>query len=400
MGFWCRMRLLGTAALLVTILLFPGGAGASAAFHDPLDSAAVKVGNLAERPMLAAAKAGNRLVAVGLRGVVIYSDDQGKSWQQSDVPVQSDLVAVYFPLPADGWAVGHDGVILHSSDGGKSWVKQLDGRMALKVFEHYYENKMASADANGTRANRDGTTDRSTSDGAASATVAGRDYATALKVVRENFGTGPNLPFLAVWFKDASTGYAVGSFGTLVTTTDGGHSWQPAFERVDNPRTLNLNALRGIGGRLFVAGERGGVFRLDNATGSFTSLKTGYDGSFFGVAGSDTVLLAFGLQGTIYRSSDGGTTWQVVESPSRSTISAGVYDAQSNIFVLVTVDGELLVGNGDGTEFTVDKGRRGDRYTGICVVSDGRYLVTGLDGVHLTEPGIAQTASAPNRHSK
>ena len=40
------------------------------------------------------ARAGKRVVAVGQRGHVLLSDDAGKTWQQADVPVSADLVAV------------------------------------------------------------------------------------------------------------------------------------------------------------------------------------------------------------------------------------------------------------------------------------------------------------------
>jgi len=39
---------------------------------------------------------GQRVVAVGQRGHVLFSDDTGKSWQQAEVPVSADLVAATF----------------------------------------------------------------------------------------------------------------------------------------------------------------------------------------------------------------------------------------------------------------------------------------------------------------
>ena len=75
-------------------------------------------------------RAGDRLVAVGQRGHVVVSSDGGATWKQAQVPVSSDLVAVYFVDAKQGWAVGHDGVILHTADGGEYWELQLDGRKA------------------------------------------------------------------------------------------------------------------------------------------------------------------------------------------------------------------------------------------------------------------------------
>lgn len=74
--------------------------------------------------MLDADIAGERLVAVGERGIIVYSDDQGVTWQQASVPVRTLLTAVDFADARQGWAVGHDAVILHTADGGESWRLQ------------------------------------------------------------------------------------------------------------------------------------------------------------------------------------------------------------------------------------------------------------------------------------
>ncbi|MBN3816731.1 sialidase, partial [Paraburkholderia sp. Se-20369] len=56
------------------------------------------------------AKAGARIVAVGERGVILLSDDDGKHWRPASVtPDQpSTLTQVRFVTPSLGIAVGHD----------------------------------------------------------------------------------------------------------------------------------------------------------------------------------------------------------------------------------------------------------------------------------------------------
>ena len=61
--------------------------------------------------MLAVGAAGTRLVAAGERGIVLYSDDAGKSWRQAAVPVSVSLTALQFVDGKNGWAVGHQGVV-------------------------------------------------------------------------------------------------------------------------------------------------------------------------------------------------------------------------------------------------------------------------------------------------
>jgi Uncharacterized protein related to plant photosystem II stability/assembly factor len=108
--------------LLLGAVLLAGGAHAgndAGGFVDVLDLPAVYSKVPSRVPLLAISRAGNRLISAGARGHILYSDDGGSSWRQAEVPVSSDLTAVRFATPQDGWAVGHDGVVLHSADGGQ-----------------------------------------------------------------------------------------------------------------------------------------------------------------------------------------------------------------------------------------------------------------------------------------
>ena len=81
-----------------------------------------------------AARAGTRIVAIGERGLVVLSDDEGKSWRQArQVPVSVSLTAVSFVDALLGWAVGHGGVILHTTDGGETWIRQAEGVTLAKA---------------------------------------------------------------------------------------------------------------------------------------------------------------------------------------------------------------------------------------------------------------------------
>ena len=77
------------AGLIVAFFCLTGAARAApeprAALKEPLATQVVFLG---------LAGVGERVVAVGERGVVIYSDDAGESWTQADVPVRATLTAV------------------------------------------------------------------------------------------------------------------------------------------------------------------------------------------------------------------------------------------------------------------------------------------------------------------
>ena len=61
----------------------------------------------ASTQILAATRAGKRIVAVGDHGVVLLSDNDGKTYRQAKtVPVSSTLTAVAFTDASTGWAAG------------------------------------------------------------------------------------------------------------------------------------------------------------------------------------------------------------------------------------------------------------------------------------------------------
>ncbi len=68
----------------------------AADYVDVLDLPA-RVSALAlNSPLSGMARAGERVIAVGQRGHILFSDDGGKHWQQAAVPVSADLTAVNF----------------------------------------------------------------------------------------------------------------------------------------------------------------------------------------------------------------------------------------------------------------------------------------------------------------
>src|SRR5262249_21678188 len=148
---------------------------------------------LAPRSLLnGLARAGDRVVAVGQRGHVLYSDDAGGTWQQAEVPVSSDLVAVSFPSASTGWAVGPDGVILHTNDAGATWSRQLDGRRAGALLLEAYPENASAKDP---------------------------ERAAALHEQAQRFAAqGAENSFLDVWFADERDGYVVGAFGLILHT--------------------------------------------------------------------------------------------------------------------------------------------------------------------------------------
>ncbi|MDD5295725.1 MAG: YCF48-related protein [Rhodocyclaceae bacterium] len=324
-------------------------------FQDVLDTPAVKSPLAAKSLLNGLAAAGNRLVAVGQRGHIVFSDDRGASWQQATVPVSSDLTAVYFPTPRKGWAVGHDGVVLHSSDGGVSWVRQLDGPMAGKMMESWY----VAAAARG---------------------ALGADREKLLEEVKRQTAQMMETPFLDVWFSDENTGYIVGAFNLIFCTADGGKSWEPWFHLTENPGRQHFYSVRGLGTDVYIAGEQGLVLKLDPGTGRFRKLTTPYQGSWFGLALGKGFVLAFGLRGNAYRSIDGGKNWSRVDTGLQEGLTGATTLADGSL-VLVSQSGQVLMSRDTGASFTPVKLPRTAPASAVVAVGNQMLVIAGPRGV-------------------
>jgi photosystem II stability/assembly factor-like uncharacterized protein len=292
---------------------------------DPIDTPAM-ASALAASSMLVAVThvPGAGWVAVGRRGHVLLSDDAVKWQQATDVPLSTDLVSVFFVDREFGWAVGHGGVILATRDGGRHWTKQLDGREAARRLVKYWEARATATDVKG--------------------------QSNELEDARRFEQAGPGRPFLDVWFADRDRGYAVGGFGLLFATEDGGRNWTPRPDLLSNPNGLHLNAIASVGSDLFIVGEQGLFARFDPAKGLFERIATPYPGSFFGVTGHDRTVLLFGLGGHLVRSTDGGRSWSEVQSQLSSTITSGAV-LEGGRFVLASQSGAVAVSADDGNRF-------------------------------------------------
>lgn len=324
--------------------------GAAQAEQDVLERPALMLSGprLANAALLDVQIAGQRLLAAGERGLIVWSDDQGRAWQQARVPVTVTLTALTFADAKHGWAVGHSGVVLGTQDGGQSWHKLLDGKAAAQLL---------LADAK-----LPGATD------------------SLLKNAERLVADGPDKPFLGVHFSDAAHGMVVGAYGLLLATQDGGASWQSLARRIDNPKGLHLYAIVQDGATFYLFGEQGAVFVSDDRGGTFRALKTPYQGTYFGGLASAGQLLAFGMRGNAYWSADQGQSWHKSTLATANTLTAGRRLASGDI-VLVDDGGGVHVSKDGGRRF-VDGGERGRTpLAAVAEVSDGQVVVAGARGI-------------------
>jgi photosystem II stability/assembly factor-like uncharacterized protein len=299
-------RPLATALLLALAWATPGLTAEPAA-DDPAVLASESMPLASKALLLDLARTSAGLFAVGERGIALRGDGAG-GWTQLSVPTRVALTSV---ATADGelWAAGHSGVILRSSDNGDTWTRQR--------VDVWSPDSMAPSQG---------------------------------------------APILDLLFADASSGFAVGAFSTLLRTRDGGATWEalslkgeaPVVEGAadadaiseagDDPTAFDgsgvlsadllvledevdphLNAIaRDPAGTLYLAGERGAMFRSRDNGDSWQRLAFPYEGSMFGVMTWDAGhVLAFGLRGNVFESTDGGDSWSRLDTGTEVALMGG-----------------------------------------------------------------------------
>ncbi|MFN9525662.1 MAG: WD40/YVTN/BNR-like repeat-containing protein [Pseudomonadaceae bacterium] len=327
------------------------------AFEPPLQTPVMRSERLAAGPMLAVASAGERLVAVGLRGAILVSDDQGASWSQAQVPVSVDLVAVSFPSANLGWAVGHGGVVLHSADGGMTWQKQLDGQQAAQLAIDYYS-------------------------GAAARIKGAEDF---LAKERQLDVDGETQPFLDLYFADERHGYVVGTFNRIFATDDGGRTWTPLMHLTGNPQEWHFYSVSGKDGQLYLSGEQGHVWRRGAGDERFVSINTPYNGTLFGVIAADAgQLYAYGMRGSFFRSTDQGESWTRVGLPLSSNVLR-VLPLGRQRLLAIAQSGEVALSEDGARTFRSLAPQHPMPYYGADLLDGRRIALAGALGVRLED---------------
>jgi photosystem II stability/assembly factor-like uncharacterized protein len=335
--------------LVLVATLVASGARAVAQV-DPNDAANLpaEIEPLAsESLLLDLAAAGSRFVAVGERGHVLLSDDQGRTWRQAkSVPTRAMLTAVFFADADYGWAVGHDETILNTMDGGETWI-------------------------------------------------------------RSHFAPEAQQPLLDVWFANRVSGIAVGAYGAYFTTNDGGRTWSssrfaptsvsppgdaaPAGDDEELAPDYHLNHIIGVGNRLYIAAEGGQLYRSDDRGANWRALPSPYEGSFFGllpIRGEG--LLAFGLRGRLFKSADAGQTWHPIETHTTAMLTDGIVINDLRV-VISGLAGVLLVSGDAGETFRLMQQDDRKGLSALLPGPAGTVVVAGEGGVRTLRlaPGTA-----------
>ena len=327
-----RLKLVATLVLAMTgFAQAAGAADASPAqtVAAPLQQlAAMRLPRPEEGMILGAVRAGRRVVAVGDRGLVLLSDDDGKTYRQAkDMPTRATLTAVWAIDASTLWAVGHWGMMLVSHDADETWaIRRSD-------------------------------------------------------IARDQ-------PLLSVCFMDAKHGVAAGRFSLLLVTDDGATWREVKLPAPTGGKKADLNLFQAFAdkrGGLWIAAEQGAVYHSTDQGQSWSALSTGSKGTLWsGLAADDGSISVGGLQGKILRSIDQGITWVPAETGTRSSITSLVSLPGGKVLA-VALDGVTLVSEDGGAHFAPRRAVDQRAFTAAVVDAGGKTLLFSQTGVVLDQ---------------
>jgi photosystem II stability/assembly factor-like uncharacterized protein len=317
----------------------------------------------------------NNGFAVGANGTLLHTTNGGVNWVNLVNGTGSQLTAVSFTDVNTGTAVGLDGVILRTTDGGVNWEHQYCG-------EYWFGGVCFSDINNGTIIGYNG--DNSifhTSDGGKQWVQ--QDYDNS----SENY-----ISLVSLSFVDANVGIIVGTFGSILKTTNGGNNWINQSSNTKN----NLFGVKLFDENIGVAvGEKGTILRTEDGGLSWNK-HIAFDSTitFDDVTFIDTnTLYIVGENGIIGYTTDGGQIWYRQQSGSNERLrKIGFSDANNGFvlggnydsFVLRTTDGgnhwgKQIIGRTDGNGVVLNS---------ISVVNANMALAVGLFGyIFITKDG-------------
>ena len=181
--------------------------------------------------------------------------------------------------------------------------------------------------------------------------------------------SGTTVPLYSAHFPvDASTGYAVGSFGTTLKTTDGGAAWTSQASGTTNGLFSVCFAADAQTG--YAVGEVGTILKTTDGGAAWTSQASGTMSWLWSVHFPQSSLsgYAVGSGGTFLKTTDGGATWVPFFSGTRYGLFKVYFPADAQTGYVVGGSGTILKTT-DGGVVWVEEERSDGRGRG----SEGRF---------------------------
>ncbi|MCX2975505.1 glycosyl hydrolase [Halieaceae bacterium IMCC8485] len=310
----CWQRRIGLALLFIAL----------SACEAPLDlSGAEAEGakDLRRYDMLqAAAHSGDEVMVVSSVGAIVVSGDSGENWQRFELPGRPPLIDITACPSGEFFALDTERRVWRRDSDAGQWTSSVLDTPESTLSIHCAPNGRLWVSAS-----------------------FGTLYWSAGDMQQwTEFSLYEDLQFTAVRFVDENKGFALGEFGTVLTSTDGGDSWE---------------ALEPIPNEFYPMGV------------DFLDAQTGWAG---------------GLDGVIWQTTDGGLNWE----RQQSVTSAPIYNVHASEHGVFAVGGSAKLVERVGGKWQAFEGATEVLafMRGVDTLDNGSLLVAGGGGTLVVIP--------------
>jgi photosystem II stability/assembly factor-like uncharacterized protein len=257
------------------------------------DSVALLRDGTAHQALFSIAFAGNAGIAVGAAGAIVETEDGGRHWAPPATPVTKLALLGVDMHGSERLAVGQQGLVL-IKQGQKPWMVTASGTDNRLLGVSFNSQGLAIA------VGAFGTIIKST-DG-------GRTW-QLLRVNWDEFvepGTEPHL--YAAHVDDSGVITLAGEFGLILRSIDGGDHWQLVHKGDASLLALELRD-DGIG---YAVGQNGSIVRTADHGLTWTTLNAGTKAILLGVSSGPAGRVYVTAMRDMLASDDDGATWRHV----------------------------------------------------------------------------------------
>ena len=361
---------------------------------------------------VASTPSASKTFTVGYKGIILKTEMGWEDWVEISSPTLFSLYAIDFVTDQVGVIVGDSGIILRTDNGGEMWSHVSAGLIQPLHDVHF------PGETTGYLVGNHGTIMKTTDAGVSWSDI-------SFEQVENNLNT--------VYFGDELSGCVAGANGIVLTTLDGGATWEYYFtnndllylssyyQKIQNDTICDTIIVAGANGMILKTDSCGSTWRNTTFSSEYTlnDIKFPENNNGYAVGGdpyndepyilrySDSVSWQIhqvdtithylteifflnpdvgyisGRQGSIYKTTDKGISWNPLESGVNETLYSIFF--LNNVLGLAAGSNGIIIKttSGDTTWTELNTGTTKNLYSLYLTSSNNGGYAVGEDGTIL-----------------